>query len=582
MSNAWNHDDVDEWAMQPEVTHENAQETPREANAYSSHRRHPSSGQGRGRGRGRGDTRSRMGSGGGGWGSSHHNTQSKQETKSYGGWGSDHGAGECAACLTDVSYSKLDSKKSADQTVGSDGYAIQELDPSETLPKTKAADAPLKDPSDELYDNPNIKARDPKLENKLFGASQTSGINFDMYNSIDVKVEGDAAPPPISTFDDPLLHPLLRSNIRIAGYDKPTPIQRHSIAIVNAGRDLIACAQTGSGKTAAFLFPILSENFFDGPSEIHAAEYEDQVHVSYPTTLILAPTRELAVQIHDEAAKFCYRSWIKTAVVYGGQPIEIQTKRLAKGCDLLVATPGRLVDLIDRGSENVKNIKYLILDEADRMLDMGFGYQVRRILGEEDMHSNRQTLLFSATFPKIIENLAILFMSNYLYLTIGRVGSTSTNIAQEIIQLDSLADKRSHLLDILETMSTIQKNETKKQLTLSFANSLHGGRIQQEREQALSEFRKGVTRILVATDIASRGLDVPNVNLVINFDLPSEIDDYVHRIGRTGRAGHEGKAVSYFTQRFDAGLVGKLVVVLMEAGQDVPAFFQTRDSLRVM
>ncbi|KAJ3263921.1 hypothetical protein HDU77_009694 [Chytriomyces hyalinus] len=490
-------------------------------------------------------------------------------------------------------FKNLNSRKSADQTVGSDGYAVQEPDPADSLPKTKAVDVPQKDPSDEFYDNPNVKARDPRLENKLFGASQTSGINFDKYNSIAVEVEGDAAPPPISSFDDPLLHPLLRSNIRIARYDKPTPIQRHSIAIVNAGRDLIACAQTGSGKTAAFLFPIISKNFHDGPSEIHAPEYEDQVHVSFPTTLIMAPTRELAIQIHDEAAKFSYRSWIKTAVVYGGQPIEIQTKRLAKGCDLLVATPGRLVDLIDRGSVNVKNIKYLILDEADRMLDMGMGYQVRRILGEEDMHLNRQTLLFSATFPKVIENLAILFMNNYLYLTIGRVGSTSTNITQEIFQLDSLADKRSHLLNILETTS--QDESKKQQLTLIFvrskknadelalyitnnglaANSLHGGRLQQEREQALSEFRKGTTRILVATDIASRGLDVPNVNLVINFDLPSEIDDYVHRIGRTGRAGHQGKAVSYFTQRFDEGLVGKLVVVLMEAGQAVPPFFQT-------
>ncbi|KAJ3225449.1 hypothetical protein HDU78_010675 [Chytriomyces hyalinus] len=224
---------------------------------------------------------------------------------------------------------------------------------------------------------------------------------------------------------------------------------------------------------------------------------------------------------------------------------------------------------------------------------MGMGYQVRRILGEEDMHLNRQTLLFSATFPKVIENLAILFMNNYLYLTIGRVGSTSTNITQEIFQLDSLADKRSHLLNILETTS--QDESKNHQLTLIFvrskknadelalyitnnglaANSLHGGRLQQEREQALSEFRKGTTRILVATDIASRGLDVPNVNLVINFDLPSEIDDYVHRIGRTGRAGHQGKAVSYFTQRFDEGIVGKLVVVLVEAGQAVPPFFQT-------
>ncbi|KAJ3223853.1 hypothetical protein HDU78_011175, partial [Chytriomyces hyalinus] len=187
MSNDWNsNNDVDEWAVQPEVHYENAQETPREFNAHSSHRRHPSSGQGRGRGRGRGD--SRRSDSGGAWGSAHWDNQSKQESRSSAGWGIYHGSGgECALLHMNSCFKNLNSRKSADQTVGSDGYAVQEPDPADSLPKTKAVDVPQKDPSDEFYDNPNVKARDLRLENKLFGASQTSGINFDKYNSIAVE-----------------------------------------------------------------------------------------------------------------------------------------------------------------------------------------------------------------------------------------------------------------------------------------------------------------------------------------------------------------------------------------------------------
>ncbi|ORY48999.1 DEAD-domain-containing protein [Rhizoclosmatium globosum] len=452
--------------------------------------------------------------------------------------------------------------------------------------------------TDEFYSDPNICARDLAKEARLFSAKHESGINFDAYASVSVKVDGANPPGPIDNFDDPLLHPLLRFNSKLAGYSTPTPVQRHAIAIVSAGRDLIASAQTGSGKTVAFLFPILSKNLFDGPSDIHTEEYESRDRVSIPVTLILAPTRELAIQIHEEVVKFTYRSWIKSVVCFGGQPIDIQTRKLARGCDILVATPGRLVDLIERGSVDVKNIRYLVLDEADRMLDMGFGYQVRRILGEEDMHERRQTLLFSATFPANLQNITMLYMSNYLFLTIGRINAANTNITQQIICVDSLNDKKSHLLDLLATKYPLENQppSTHFLLTLIFvrsknvadeianylldnnydANSIHGGRDQQERTAALDAFKKGISPILVATDIASRGLDVPNVGLVVNFDLPRDsVDDYVHRIGRTGRAGNVGLAVSFYVpgRESEALRVG-LCKCLTESGQEVPPFIR--------
>ncbi|KAI9339609.1 P-loop containing nucleoside triphosphate hydrolase protein [Obelidium mucronatum] len=484
---------------------------------------------------------------------------------------------------------------------GDGGQASTKQDAGKETPERK------KDPTDEFYLDDNITARDLDREEKLFGGQHSKGINFEKYSAISVEVKGNSVPQPIASFADSPLHPLLKSNVKLAGYSKPTPVQQHAIAIVNAGRDLIASAQTGSGKTAAFLFPILSKAFHDGPSMIHTEEFEREAHVAYPSTLILAPTRELAVQIHQEVLKFTYRSWIKSCVAFGGQPIEVQIRRLEKGCDLIVATPGRLVDLIDRGCVVVKNIKYLVLDEADRMLDMGFGYQVRRIVGEEDMHKNRQTLMFSATFPPSIANIASLYLFDYLFLTIGRIGSTSQNISQQVIQIDTLPNKKSALLELLANETTKisgsssstssnnnnSTNHPKPNLTLIFvhskkfadelthyllannfeANSIHGGRLQQERDAAISDFKQGLVPILVATDIASRGLDIPNVNHVINFDMPREIDDYVHRIGRTGRAGNMGKATSFFSLGGrDEALSDGLIKVLKEAKQPVPKF----------
>ncbi|KIW30653.1 ATP-dependent RNA helicase ded1 [Cladophialophora immunda] len=431
----------------------------------------------------------------------------------------------------------------------------------------------------------------PKVERELFGTPNDptkahTGINFANYDDIPVEASGHDVPEPVNAFTNPPLDDHLLSNIKLARYTTPTPVQKYSIPIVMGGRDLMACAQTGSGKTGGFLFPILSQAFQNGPSVTPTSGGGFRQRKAFPTSLILAPTRELVSQIYDEARKFSYRSWVRPCVVYGGADIGTQLRSIERGCDLLVATPGRLVDLIERGRISLANIKYLVLDEADRMLDMGFEPQIRRIVEGEDMPSvqNRQTLMFSATFPRDIQMLARDFLKDYVFLSVGRVGSTSENITQKVEYVED-QDKRSVLLDILHTHRnglTLIFVETKRMAdTLSDflinqgfpATAIHGDRTQRERERALEFFRNGRCPIMVATAVAARGLDIPNVMHVINYDLPTDIDDYVHRIGRTGRAGNTGLSTAFFN-RGNRGIVRDLMELLKEANQEVPSFLE--------
>ncbi|GAA6064540.1 hypothetical protein JCM10212_005644 [Sporobolomyces blumeae] len=434
----------------------------------------------------------------------------------------------------------------------------------------------------------------PRIEKDLFGEagdglSQSTGINFDAYADIPVEATGTDVPEPITEFLPPI-DPHLLENIALARYKTPTPVQKYSVPIVNLGRDLMACAQTGSGKTGGFLFPILSALFTQGPRPSPNAappRAYGRNRVATPTALVLAPTRELVSQIHDEARKFAYRSWVRPAVVYGGADIGSQLRAMDQGCDLLSATPGRLVDLMERGRISLANVRYLVLDEADRMLDMGFEPQIRRIVQQADMPDvmDRQTLMFSATFPREIQMLARDFLKDYIFLSVGRVGSTSENITQKIEYVED-EDKRSVLLDILFALPpgglTLVFVETKRMADLlegflaqnNFqATSIHGDRTQREREYALETFRSGRTPVMVATAVAARGLDIPNVTHVVNYDLPSDIDDYVHRIGRTGRAGNTGAATA-FLNRGNKNIVRDLIELLREAKQEVPAWLE--------
>ncbi|XP_057509429.1 DEAD-box ATP-dependent RNA helicase 52C-like isoform X1 [Actinidia eriantha] len=412
------------------------------------------------------------------------------------------------------------------------------------------------------------------------------GINFDAYEDIPVETSGSNVPPPVNSFTEIDLGKAVNDNVKRCKYVKPMPIQRHAIPIAMAGRDLMACAQTGSGKTAAFCFPIIS-GVMRGQSA--PPVWSRGPRVASPVALILSPTRELSCQIHEEAKKFAYQTGVKVVVVYGGAPISQQFSNLEKGVDILVATPGRLVDMIERSRVSLRMIKYLALDEADRMLDMGFEPQIRRIVEQMEMPppGARQTMLFSATFPTEIQRLASDFLSDYIFLAVGRVGSSTDLIVQRVEFIQDM-DKRNHLMNLLHTQ-TVNGAHGKHALTLVFvetkkgadalehwlcmngfpATAIHGDKVQMERERALKSFKSGVTPVLVATDVAARGLDIPHVAHVINFDLPKDIDDYVHRIGRTGRAGKSGLATAFFNDK-NTSLAKALLELMQEAKQEIP------------
>ncbi|XP_060944257.1 DEAD-box helicase 3 X-linked a isoform X7 [Limanda limanda] len=445
-----------------------------------------------------------------------------------------------------------------------------------------------------------------RLEAELFSTSNT-GINFEKYDDIPVEATGSNAPPHIDSFHDVELGEIIMANINLSRYTRPTPVQKYAIPIIKSKRDLMACAQTGSGKTAAFLLPVLSQIFTEGPGDALQASKNGQDNgrysrrKQYPLALVLAPTRELALQIYDEARKVAYRSRVRPCVVYGGADIGGQIRELERGCHLLVATPGRLVDMMERGKIGLDYCNYLILDEADRMLDMGFEPQIRRIVEQDTMPPKgiRQTMMFSATFPKEIQILARDFLEDYIFLAVGRVGSTSENITQKVVWVEE-GDKRSFLLDLLNaTVIPSDEVETpdkpaKAALTLVFVEtkkgadaledflyhegyactSIHGDRSQRDREDALNQFRSGRCPILVATAVAARGLDISNVKHVINFDLPSDIEEYVHRIGRTGRVGNLGLATSFFNDK-NSNITKDLLDILVEAKQEVPPWLES-------
>lgn len=431
-------------------------------------------------------------------------------------------------------------------------------------------------------------------EQNMFGVvSGTQGLNFDKYENIPVQVSGRGSEeyPPLDDFGDAtiLKAPIfLRRNISLCGYKRPTPVQRYAIPSAVAERDIMCCAQTGSGKTAAFLLPLLLGTRL--PARAMPEKFTNTM-AARPMALVLAPTRELATQIFGETLKLSNRSEIVCACVYGGASLRPQLDELSKGVDVLVATPGRLIDLMERGIMSMESCRYLCLDEADRMLDMGFEPQIRRIVQKADMPgpgpNGRQTLMFSATFPTLIQKLAGDFMSDYLWIGVGRVGSTTDNITQQLI-LTPARSKNEHLMNLLgsvpgSTLVFVAKKKTAGWL-FHFLNekgiraaAMHGDRTQVERERALADFKSGKARVLVATDVASRGIDVTGVSHVINYDMPSNIDDYVHRIGRTARAGHTGLASALFVvedcRDCNMNVATPLLRLLKENNQEVPEWF---------
>lgn len=343
------------------------------------------------------------------------------------------------------------------------------------------------------------------------------------------------------TFDTLGLKAELLRAIEAQGFTSPTPIQAKSIPVILDGRDVMASAQTGTGKTAAFALPIL-QAIEIGPTQTRQ-----------PRALILTPTRELAAQVHDSVRTLGRHLSVRSTAVFGGVNINPQISKLKRGIDILIATPGRLIDLMQRGCVNLQSLDFLVLDEADRMLDMGFLPAIERIV--KTLPGQRQTLLFSATFSREITSLAQRFLNNPERIETAPPNSTVEAIAQKAIQVDQ-KNKRELLSWMIGSNNWHQvliftrtkhgANRLSRQLEADGipATAIHGNKTQAARTRALKDFKQNKVRALVATDIAARGLDIEQLPHVVNFDIPEVAEDYVHRIGRTGRAGREGLAVS--------------------------------------
>jgi ATP-dependent RNA helicase DDX3X len=469
-----------------------------------------------------------------------------------------------------------------------------------------------------------IRSRNPAEEKRLFGDPnrQKAGIHFNDYLKLPIEESGENIPPAFETFEELKLPETLSTTIQLMGYETPTPIQRHAIPYVMARRDAICCAQTGSGKSFAFILPLV-KYLIDGrdtktlaiPPPSSQTSRNRSRPIIYPYVVIMAPTRELATQIKEEADKCTYRTGFRACVAHGGERNRVdQLRDMERGCDILIGTPGRLSDFVEEGRLSFACVSHLILDEGDRMLDMGFMPQMRSLINDYDMPlAGRHTMLFSATFAKEVQSLAQEFLSTgYIFLSVGRVGSATDNVEQHFMNVEE-HNKRDQLLDVIaETMEEEEVDtETKKKsedegktedsnatkpvhrilvfvetkrdadgieafLTKQgiVATSIHGDRTQPEREDALRAFKQGTCAVLVATDVASRGLDIPNVTLVVNYSGPHDADSYVHRIGRAGRAGNVGKAITFLNSG-NVAIAEAIGQHLREAKKEVPAWFDT-------
>ncbi len=391
--------------------------------------------------------------------------------------------------------------------------------------------------------------------------------------TVEVMTAGDPeAPPPIESFEDMNLDAKIMLDIKYHEFDKPTPIQAQAIPIVCSGRDVLGCAETGSGKTAAFSIPMIQHCLLQ--PEIRRGDG--------PLAIVMAPTRELAQQIEKEAKTFSRSSkGFKTAIVVGGTNMSEQRGDLRNGVEVCVATPGRLIDHLHQGNTNLHRVSIVILDEADRMLDMGFEPQIREVM--ENLPKPHQTLLFSATMPAEVEALASNYLTKPVKVKVGAVSVPTANVAQHLEKLVD-AQKVDRLCELLlEEKQEAEKFGGQMPMTVVFverkaradeimellnaegvtAAAFHGGRSQGEREAALADYKAGRCSVLVATDVAARGLDVKGIAHVVNLDLPRLFEDYVHRVGRTGRAGMTGRATSFYTDR-DSYVVAQIKRALQE------------------
>mmetsp|Transcript_11881 Transcript_11881/g.27694 ORF Transcript_11881/g.27694 Transcript_11881/m.27694 type:complete len:706 (-) Transcript_11881:77-2194(-) len=431
-------------------------------------------------------------------------------------------------------------------------------------------------------------------ERQLFKQDHVSqGINFDKYDDIPVERKGGRGNEgAVENFQDLSkqfdIPQELQDTINKCGYSVPTPVQKHSIPAGLQGTDVMVSAQTGSGKTAAFLIPLITV-------VLQAGEQELEEGPIYPTGVILAPTRELCQQIAHEARKLTFRTKARVCAIYGGADAMPQLRNLAEGCDIAICTPGRLEDFLTRGVVSVAKTKYLVLDEADRMLDMGFEPQIRSIVEHHNMprpgdpaQGGRVSMMFSATFPREMQDCAMDFLDpSYLWCAVGRVGGVTENVEQRFVDC-TRTDESGKFQECLAAMREVQPSNGNTPKTIVFLNTksgvddltwqfaderiraaaIHGGLTQASRDKAIKDLRDGRVSVLVATEVAARGLDLPGIDHVINYELPANVDDYVHRIGRTGRIGNTGVATS-LVGSFEPA-IRDIVRAVTDAGADVP------------
>lgn len=384
-------------------------------------------------------------------------------------------------------------------------------------------------------------------------------------------VKGTDIPKPVETFDEAGFPNYVLKEIKQQGFPNPTSIQSQGWPMALSGRDVIGIAATGSGKTLSYCLPAI----------VHINAQPLLAPGDGPICLVLAPTRELAVQIQQECSKFGKSSRIKNTCVYGGVPRGQQIRDLARGVEICIATPGRLIDMLESGKTNLRRVTYLVLDEADRMLDMGFEPQIRKIV--DQIRPDRQTCMWSATWPKEVQRLANDYLKDYIQVNVGSLELSASHNITQIVEVVTEYEKRDRMVKHLEKAMEDKESKilifvgTKRvadEITKYLrqdgwpALAIHGDKQQNERDWVLNEFRTGKSPIMVATDVASRGIDVKGINFVINYDYPSNSEDYVHRIGRTGRAGSKGTAITLFTQ--DNNKQAKdLVTILSEAKQEI-------------
>lgn len=482
-------------------------------------------------------------------------------------------------------FKKKDSNKGSDSDNSDGGFggskgsgSEEERTPVTYVPDYDAAD------DDNLYDETCKKGSEYEAYDKI-------NINCTGYDAKD-KYQGITNWTDIKDLDAEL-HDTLRKKM---GWKKPTPIQRFSVPLLLERRDIMGCAQTGSGKTGGFSIPVVNKILADCLTEIDqngggsdagsdaGSDDDRRKPCCTPIALVCAPTRELVQQIQRDFVKLTKDTEIKVEYVVGGHAVRSQLEKI-EGSHIIVATPGRLNDFVGKGKIVLDQLKYLIVDEADRMLEMGFMTILQELAARMPDKEERTTAMFSATFPDEVQKIAHKFLKDdYVFVVVGIVGAAATTVTQKFIKIDGDVNKEDSLIDLLQDVKetgekTVIFVETKRMAdfwatklsTMGFpSTSIHGDREQKEREEALRTFRSGEHPILVATNVAARGIDIPEVMHVINHDLPKDLDEYVHRIGRTGRCGNKGRATSFYKSQYDKEKADGICKILEVSSAVVP------------